>query len=65
MGKHDIGTKHNGKLHGMELSKDWGYDIADVMGGMEFDDKGNPAWESPYAVTMEELQEMRKKLCVK
>lgn len=65
MGKHDIGAKHNGKLHGLELSTSWGYDITEVMGGMEFDSDGKPTWDSTYKVTMEDLQEMREKLCVR
>ena len=63
MGKHDIGTRRRrGRVHGLVLSREWVYDIDDVMGGLIFDDDGNPMWKNPHDVTAEDLQEMRRKI---
>lgn len=70
MGKHDIGARrHRGKIFGLKLSTELGYDIDDVMGGMIFDDSGDLVKpESKYQliqshpVTEDEFYEMRRKI---
>lgn len=70
MGKHDIGAKRRrGKIFGLKLSAEPGYDIDDVMGGMIFDDSGDLIKpESKYQsiqahpVTEEEFYKMRRKI---